>query len=126
MLPPPPSNSITKRFEGTLAAVGDEVLFAIDYSYGGSGAFSITDPIPGGGDFTVVSYGPTSIPGGIVSGISAGATAGTASWTFPSRAALAGMQSGTVWMILKLNTYTAGKLYTNTATATQPGAVPNP
>src|ERR1035437_5110178 len=117
MLPPPPSNSITKRFEGPLAAVGDEVLFAIDYSYGGSGAFTITDPVPGGGDFTVVSYGPTSIPGGSVT-----APGATAVWNFPSRGAAApGMASGTVWMLLRLNTYTSGKVYTNTATATQPG-----
>jgi hypothetical protein len=112
---PAASNSITKRYEGSLTAVGDEVLFAIDYSYGGPGTFTITDPVPSS-DFTVVSYGPTNIPGGSVT-----APGTSAVWTFPSRGSAAGMQSGTVWMLLKLNTYTLGKIYTNTATTSQAG-----
>ena len=116
---PPASNSITNRYEGSLAAAGDEILFSMDYSYGGPGAFSITDPVPGGTDFTVVSYGPTSIPGGSVTAPVAG---GTGVWNFPDRAGMAGMQTGTVWMLLKSNTLSAtGTIYTNTATATQPG-----
>jgi hypothetical protein len=119
---PPPSNSITKRYEGSLTTAGDEVLYAVDYSYGGSGAFSITDPVPGGGDFTVAAYGPTGIPnGGSVSGPAIGATSGTYVWNFPARGSTAGMQSGTIWMLLKLNNYTLNKVYTNTATTAQAG-----
>jgi uncharacterized repeat protein (TIGR01451 family) len=118
---PPSSNNITKRYEGSLTAAGDEVLYAVDYSYGGSGTFSITDPVSGGGDFTVVAYGPAGIPAGSVTGPAIGSTAGTYVWNFPSRGATAGMQSGTVWMLLKLNSYTASKVYTDTATTSQAG-----
>jgi len=118
---PTPYHSIAKRVEGTLQAANDLVLFSVDYKYAGTGTFTITDPIPGGGNFTVVAYGPTNIPGGSVSGISVGATSGTATWTFPSRGSLAGEQSGTVWMLLRYTggTPPAGTTYTNTASVTR-------
>ncbi len=118
---PSPYHSIAKRVEGTLQAANDLVLFSVDYKYAGTGTFTITDPIPGGGNFTVVAYGPTNIPGGSVSGISVGATSGTATWTFPSRGSLAGEQSGTVWMLLRYTAGTppAGTTYTNTASVTR-------
>ena len=118
---PTPYHSIAKRVEGTLQAANDLVLFSVDYKYAGTGTFTITDPIPGGGNFTVVAYGPVNIPGGSVSGISVGATSGTATWTFPSRGSLAGEQSGTVWMLLRYTggTPPAGTTYTNTASVTR-------
>ena len=120
---PPANFKINKRYEGVLQSTGDQVLFAVDYEYGGSGAFTITDPIPGGGLFSVVSYGPTNSGAVTVTGPAIGATSGTYSWTFPSRAALAGAQTGTVWMLLKYNgaAPAAGTTYTNTATGVQGG-----
>ncbi|MBP7792379.1 MAG: hypothetical protein KA120_04890, partial [Candidatus Goldbacteria bacterium] len=119
---PTPYHRIAKRVEGTLQAANDLVLFSVDYTYAGTGTFTITDPIPGGGNFTVVAYGPTNIPSGSVSGISVGATSGTATWTFPSRdSPLAGEQSGTVWLLLRYTggTPPAGTTYTNTASVTR-------
>src|ERR1035437_8193500 len=122
----PASNfSITKRFEGVLQATGDQVLFAVDYSYGGNGVFTITDPILVGGQFSLVSYGPTNSAGVVtVSAPLLGATSGTFSWTFPSRGGVAGAQTGTVWMLLKYNgaTPVAGTAYTDTASGVQGAA----
>jgi hypothetical protein len=106
---------ITKREEGILQSPGDLVLFSVDYTYANGSGFTITDPMPAG--FTLVSYGPTTIPGsgGSVTGGTVGMTSGTITWTFPSRAGMSGNSSGTVWMLLRM-TGTPTGTYTNTAT----------
>lgn len=118
---PAPAFSITGRYEGTVKYSDDYVLFAADYSYGGSGVFTITDAIPGTGEFKVVSYGPTNILSGSVAGPAAGSTGGTYTWTFPSRTSVSGTQTGMVWMLLEDTSATAGNVYTNTVTAAQVG-----
>jgi hypothetical protein len=110
---PTKSFQITKRYEGVLQNADDEILFAIDYSYANGAGFSISDPIPAG--FTVLSYGPTSIPGGSVT-----APGATAVWNFPDRTGVAGVGSGTVWVLCQMTGTPSGN-YTNTATGSMTG-----
>jgi uncharacterized repeat protein (TIGR01451 family) len=104
--------NINTRYEGVLSAAGDKVLFSTDYSYTNGAGFSITNPVPAG--FTVLSYGPASIPGGSV-------TSGPALvWNFPDRTGVPGSGSGTVWMLCSVNAAPAGT-YTDTATGSMTG-----
>jgi uncharacterized repeat protein (TIGR01451 family) len=122
---PASSFNIAKRYEGVLQNDGDKVLFAIDYNYANGSAFTITDVMPtppaGATSYTLLSYGPTTIPGvgGSVSAPTIGATSGTFIWTFPGRVGSPGRSEGTVWMLLQMNgTPAAGNISINTVTAT--------
>jgi uncharacterized repeat protein (TIGR01451 family) len=105
--------TVAKSVEGTLQAAGDMLLYKVDYTYQNGSGFRIVDNIPAG--FTVVSYGPTTMPGGTV-------TAGNPIiWNFPSMTGLPGQKSGTVWMLLQWDGAGAGP-FTNTATGSWAGA----
>ena len=112
---PPKAFQITKSYQGELQQAGDEVLFSIAYNYANGAGFQISDPIPAG--FTVLSYGPTVIPGGSVT------TGGTYTWKFPDRTSQAGVGSGTVWVLCQVTGTPSGS-YTNTATGSWAGANP--
>lgn len=113
ILPPARSFHVTKRYEGILQAAGDKVLFAIDYDYANGAGFNIVDSVPAG--FTLLSYGPTTIPGGTVNN-----AAGTITWSFPSRVGSPGRAEGTVWMLCQVTGAPIGD-YTNTATGNMTG-----
>jgi len=117
-IPAPTTNvTIHKEVEGTLALVGDEVLYEINYSYVGNGV-TISDPIPGGGSLALVDFGPNPAPtGGSISGnTTIGETSGTITWTLPNETQTT---SGTVWMLLQMTTaIPSGTVITNTATGT--------
>ncbi len=113
--PSTPAVSVHKRVEGTLALVGDKVLYEVDYTYG-DGSAVITDPIPNS-CLALVDYGPNPAPsGGSVSAPAIGATSGTVSWTLPSTTYT---KSGTVWILLQMTCAIAtGTVINNTATGT--------
>lgn len=115
----PASVTMQKRAEGVITNVGDMVLFSMDYELANS-ALSITDPLPGGGNLEVVSWGPKTITGGSVSGAgaAAGAFSGNITWSFPSRVGSPGSSTGTVWILMKVrNAIAPGTTITNMATA---------
>jgi uncharacterized repeat protein (TIGR01451 family) len=113
----------SKMTEGVLQQQNDLVLFSVDYTYY-NGNLTITDPLPGGGDLSLVSWGPQTIPGGSTSGQPVGATSGTITWNLPDKSGQPGETTGTVWMLMKINVATPvmGKTYTNTATVSQSGS----
>jgi hypothetical protein len=117
-LPTPPVNSISvnKTVNGTLALVGDLVLYEVNYTYA-NGSAAISDPIPGGGCLALVDFGPNPAPtGGSVTAPAIGSTSGTLSWTFPASAYT---KSGSVWMLLQMTCAIAtGTVINNTATGT--------
>ncbi len=115
------SVSVNNRVEGTLAQVGDLVLYAVDYTYG-NGTAIISEPMPGGGCLALVDYGPNPAPlGGSVSAPATGSTSGTLQWTMPSSTY---NTSGTVWMLLQMTCSIAtGTVIANTATGTNGAAV---
>jgi len=119
---PVPAQSVTvqKNVEGTLALVGDLVLYSVDYTYS-NGAATISDPIPGGGCLALVDCGPNPAPtGGSVSGAVVGETSGTVSWTMPNTTYT---KSGTVWMLLQMTCAIAsGTVISNTVTGTNGSA----
>jgi uncharacterized repeat protein (TIGR01451 family) len=119
-IPVPPANvALQKRAEGVITNVGDMVLFSMDYTFGNS-VLSIDDPLPGGGNLEVVSWGPKTINLGSVSGSGAvvGATSGNITWNFPTRVGQAGSANGTVWVLMRVkNAMAPGTTITNTATA---------
>lgn len=115
---PPATFTIRKRAEGVLQLTNDLVLFSIDYEYG-NGQPTITDVLPGGGQLSLVSYGPNPIPGGSVTAPPIGSTSGTISWTLPNRTGAHGIASGTVWILMRANTnIAAGTNIANTANGT--------
>jgi uncharacterized repeat protein (TIGR01451 family) len=117
--------SVSKRTEGVLQAQNDLVLYSIDYSYW-NGPLTITDIVPGGGLLTLVSFGPTSMTGGTITGPAIGATSGNFKWILPDRTGLPGMASGTVWMLYKTNNIpVAGVHYTNAAVGSMGGTPPD-
>ncbi len=117
---PAQSVSVHKNVQGTLALVGDKVLYSVDYTYG-NGSATITDPIPGGGCLALIDYGPNPAPsGGSVSAPALGSTSGTVSWTMPSTTYT---KSGTVWILLQMTCAIAtGTVISNTATGTNGSA----
>ncbi len=112
----PKGFTISKRTEGVLQAQNDLVLYSIDYNYW-NGQLDIKDIIPGGGQLTLVSWGPQVITGGTCTAPVIGATAGNFNWMLPDRTGVPGQASGTVWMLLKSNQNPpiAGTHYTNAA-----------
>jgi len=115
---PPASITLRKRAEGVIQLTNDLVLFSIDYSYA-NGQPQISDVIPGGGNLTLVAYGPNPVPGGNVTAPAIGSTSGTITWTLPNRTGAYGTTEGTVWMLLRANTnIAAGTNIANTANAT--------
>jgi hypothetical protein len=107
--------TITKSVEGTLQAAGDLLLYKINYSYQNGTGFRIVEDIPA--NFTVVSYGPTSIPGGSVN------PGPPLTWNFPDMAGQPGIKSGTVWVLVQWNGSGSGP-FTNTATGSWAGSNP--
>lgn len=105
--------TVAKNVEGTLQTAGDMLLYKVDYTYQNGAGFRIADNIPAG--FTLVSYGPTAIPGGSV------ASGSVMTWNFPSMAGQPGQKSGTVWMLLAWDGIGAGP-FTNTAIGSWAGA----
>jgi len=122
---PPATFTMRKRAEGVIQLTNDLVLFSIDYEYG-NGRPTITDVLPGGGQLTLVSYGPNPMPpGGSVSAPPIGSTSGTISWTLPDRTGQHGIAQGTVWILMRANTnIAAGTNIANTATGTM-GSINN-
>ncbi|MBN2754814.1 MAG: hypothetical protein JXR81_08130 [Candidatus Goldbacteria bacterium] len=121
----PAEFNIRKRVEGVIQEQNDLVLFSVDYSYS-NGRLTITDTIPSawGGDLELVSFGPTAITGGIVSGPAPGATSGTFSWQLPDRTGVKGVADGTVWMLYRLTTTVpvgSPRTYTNTVNGVMNG-----
>ncbi|PKL92617.1 MAG: hypothetical protein CVV21_02345 [Candidatus Goldiibacteriota bacterium HGW-Goldbacteria-1] len=121
----PEEFSIRKRVEGVIQEQNDLVLFSVDYSYS-NGRLTITDTIPSAwnGDLELVSFGPTSITGGIVSGPNPGDRSGTFSWTLPDRTGVKGVAEGTVWMLYRLTTTVpvdSPRTYTNTVSGSMDG-----
>jgi hypothetical protein len=119
---PPKSFSIHKRVEGVMSDDGDLAVYSIDYQYG-NGKLVITDPLPAGGEYEIVSVGPASI----ASGAGIGATTGTVTWTLPDKSGQPGLTSGTVWVLVKLHKppATTGEVISNTATGSMAGGPPN-
>lgn len=95
-----PYASIQKRAEGVLQNAGDLLLYQIQYEYANQG-LTITDPIPGGGAFTLVQAGPMGIWTGTPP---IGSTSGTLQWNLPNRAGVRGVSQGTVWFLLRMTT----------------------
>jgi uncharacterized repeat protein (TIGR01451 family) len=118
----PKGFTMSKTTEGEVQAVGDLVLYSINYTYW-NGKLTLTDTIPGGGDLQLVSFGPTGMTGGTVTGPVIGATSGSFSWALPDRTGMPGVASGTVWMLYKetANPPTMGKNYANSAQGTMTG-----
>ncbi len=118
----PKGFNISKRTEGVLQAQNDLVLYSIDYSYW-NGQLKITDIVPGGGQLTLVSWGPLSMVGGTCTGPVIGATAGNFTWNLPDRTGQPGEATGTVWMLYKSNQNppVAGTHYTNAAQGVMTG-----
>ena len=113
--------TMSKRVEGVLQATNDMVLYSVDYEYW-NGRLLLTDSIPGGGNFTLVSWGPQSATGAIISGPAIGSTSGTFSWNLRDRTALPGRASGTVWMLLRMNNnVAAGTVFSNNASGAMTG-----
>jgi uncharacterized repeat protein (TIGR01451 family) len=114
--------TMSKTTEGEVQAAGDLVLYSINYTYW-NGQLTLTDTIPGGGDLQLVSFGPTGMTGGTVTGPVIGATSGSFSWALPDRTGMPGTASGTVWMLYRetANPPTMGKNYANNAQGTMSG-----
>ena len=107
--------TIRKTVEGTLATgAQDLLLYKIDYTYANGNGFRIVEDIPSG--FTIVTYGPQSIPGGSV-----GVGASSITWTFPSMSGQPGTKEGSVWVLVRWNAAGAGP-FINTATGSWGGS----
>jgi len=111
-----PSFDLHKRVEGVIQAQNDLVLFSIDYDYA-NGPLTISDPLPGGGNLSLVSAGPTEF---ITTNPGTGASSGTLVWTLPDRTGQLGSATGTVWLLMQWNnpTVPSNTVITNTATGT--------
>ncbi len=120
---PPASFGISKRSEGFLETAGDLILYSIDYNYANSSGLQIIDAIPSPGTFTLISYGPSSIPlGSVIAPPGPNPTSGTFTWNFPGRLGEPGRQEGTAWMLLRINSTPGGTaVFTNNATAKMAG-----
>jgi uncharacterized repeat protein (TIGR01451 family) len=118
--------TMSKTTEGEVQAQGDLVLYSINYTYW-NGTLTLTDTIPGGGDLKLVSFGPTGMTGGTVTGPAIGSTAGNFTWVLPNRTGMPGTAAGTVWMLYQetANPPTMGKNYANNAQGTMPGGTPS-
>lgn len=107
--------NIQKKADGVLQVANDLLLYQIDYQYANQ-RLTITDPIPGGGNFTLVQAGPMGIWTGTPP---IGSTSGTLTWVLPDRTGQRGVAEGTVWFLLRMNTNIAdGTVIPNTATGT--------
>ncbi len=104
---------------GILQTVNDSIVFSYDYRYA-NGPLTIISSIPGGGNLSLESYGPT---GSIVAAAPAiGSTSGNITWIFPDRTSMAGDAAGTVWVKCKLvNPLPAGTAFSTLATGRMTG-----
>lgn len=121
----PASYTIRKRAEGVIRYLNDLMLFSIDYNYA-NGPLTITDPLPGGGDFTLVAVGPDPIPSGLCTHPALGsATSGTITWQLPDRTGLKGSAQGTVWFTMRVNKADLGTKvpYINIASGNMNGVI---
>lgn len=107
--------NVQKRADGVLQNVGDLLLYQIQYEYANQ-ALTITDTIPGGGNFTLVQAGPMGIWNNTPA---IGSTSGTLQWNLPNRTGVRGVSEGTVWFLLRMTTDIPNNtIVPNTANAT--------
>jgi uncharacterized repeat protein (TIGR01451 family) len=107
-VPYPPANlSLIKIADGTSPNDGNLVLFRIDYTYGNTGAVTITDTIPANVSLVTPTSSAIS-PGGTLSG-------STITWILPASLPTS---TGEVWFLTKVNAAVpAGTAITNQASA---------